>query len=72
MLHEGETPPSITFTEPVLKDGKSFSLLKLNDPFGLPEFWLWNMAKMVAQAPENRGQFSDYGINNPGKIPATS
>jgi hypothetical protein len=28
MVHEGETPPTITFTEPVIEDGKSFSVLR--------------------------------------------
>jgi hypothetical protein len=66
MVHEGETPPSITFTEPVVADGKSHSTLRLTDPLGLPEFWLWNMARAVAQAPENGELFRDYAINNPG------
>jgi hypothetical protein len=64
MVHEGKTPPTITFTEPVIEDGKSYSVLRLRDPFGLPEFWLWNMARVVAQAPENRDLFRDYAINN--------
>lgn len=64
MVHEGETPPTITFTEPVIEDGKSYSVLKLTDPFGFPEFWMWNMARVVAEAPENRELFKDYAINN--------
>jgi hypothetical protein len=64
MVHKGETPPTITFTEPVVKDGKSQSVLKLTDPLSLPKFWLWNMARGVAQAPENRELFKDYAINN--------
>ena len=64
MVHEGETPPTITFTEPVMKDGKSQSVLRLRDPLDLPEFWLWNMARVVTQAPENRDLFRDYAINN--------
>lgn len=64
MVHEGCTPPSITFTEPVVKDGESWSRLTLTDPLGLPEFWLWNIARVVAQAPENRNLFLDYAINN--------
>jgi hypothetical protein len=64
MVHEGETPPTITFTEPVIENGRPLSVLQLRDPLGLPEFWLWNMARVVAQAPENRDLFRDYAINN--------
>ncbi len=64
MVHEGETPPTITFTEPVVENGKSQSVLRLRDPLGLPEFWLWNMARVVAESPENRPLFKDYAINN--------
>jgi hypothetical protein len=64
MVHEGETPLTINFTEPVVKDGKSYSVLRLKDPFGIPEMWLWNLARVVAQAPENRELFRDYAINN--------
>ena len=63
MVHEGETPPTITFTEPVIEDGKSYSVLKLTDPLGFPEMWMWNLARVVAQAPENRDLFKDYAIN---------
>jgi len=68
MVHEGETSPAITFTEPVMSDGKSLSVLRLTNPFGLPEFWLWNMARVVVQAPENRDLFRDYAINNPPSV----
>ena len=63
MIHEGETPPTITFTEPIVEGGTSFSVLKLSDPLGFPEFWMWNLARVVAQVPENRGLFEDYPIN---------
>src|SRR4051794_18931535 len=29
MVHEGETPPTITFTEPAVNDGRSQSVLRL-------------------------------------------
>ncbi len=64
MMHEGEISPSITFTEPVARDGKSFSMLRLSDPLGFPEFWMWNLARVVAQSPENDGLFTDYDIKN--------
>jgi hypothetical protein len=64
MVHEGETPPTIAFTEPIIEDDRSQSLLRLRDPLGLPEFWLWNMARVVAQAAENKPLFNDYAINN--------
>ncbi len=63
MIHEGETPPTITFTEPIVDNGKSYSTLKLSDPLGFPEFWMWNLARVVAQAPENCALFDDYSIN---------
>jgi hypothetical protein len=65
MVHEGATPPSITFTEHIIHEGKSRSILRLTDPLGFPEFWMWNMARAVAQAPENRDLFRDYPINAP-------
>jgi hypothetical protein len=65
LIHEGETPPTIYFTEPVIQDGQSHSLLKLTDPLGIPQFWMWNLARVVAQAPENRDFFRDYPINKP-------
>jgi hypothetical protein len=65
LLHEGKTPPSIRFTDPVIKDGKSYSVLELKDPIGIPINFLWNLARAVAQAKENRPLFKDYTINNP-------
>lgn len=65
LLHEGKTPATVRFTEPQIRDGKSYSVVELRDPLGIPIFWLWNLARAVAQAKENRPLFRDYTINNP-------
>jgi hypothetical protein len=62
LLHEGETPQTIVFTKPLVKDGKSYSIPELKDPLGFPESWFWNLARAVAQAPENRELFKDYPV----------
>jgi hypothetical protein len=64
LIHEAETPRTIEFTEAVIENGKSHASLRLTDPLGLPEFWLWNLARAVARAPENADLFRDYSINN--------
>jgi hypothetical protein len=62
MIHEGESP-SIYFTESFEEDGRSYSVMKLNDPLGFPEMWIWNLARAVVQSPENADTCGHYPIN---------
>ncbi len=55
LVHEGEMPESIVFTAPVRGKGKSFNVLRLNDPLGFPEGWVLNLLRSVESAPENNG-----------------
>jgi hypothetical protein len=57
LVHEGEMPSTIVFTPPVFKDGKFYDVLKLQNPLGFPEGWIWNLAKVVTTAPENSEDF---------------
>lgn len=61
-FHESSTP-NVSFTERVFSHGQLQNVLRLNDPIGIPEMWFWNMARVVALAPENRPLFDDYEIN---------
>lgn len=73
LLHEGRLPDNITLTKPVPGDGKPigkspdgspydgklFNRLVLDDVLGFPIGWIWNLIRVVAEAPENRADFSD-------------
>ena len=73
LVHEGELPETIVFTQPVLGhgkpfgrapnglpyDGKLFNKIALNDVMGFPIGWIWNFVRVVAEAPENKGEFPD-------------
>jgi len=57
VVHEGNMPSSIYFTQTTYKDGNSQNVLKLTDPLGFPEGWVSNMAAAVSLAPENEEEF---------------
>ena len=73
LLHEARLPENITLTQPVKGDGKPFGKspdgspydgkllneLVLNDVLGFPIGWIWNLIRVVAQAPENKSEFCD-------------
>jgi len=67
LVHEGKLPETIVFTQPVVGDGspvgrydgKLFNKLALHDVMGFPIGWIWNFVRVVAEAPENKGEFSD-------------
>ncbi len=73
LVHEGQLPIDIVFTQPepgdgmpfgiapggVPYDGKIFNHLVLNDTLGFPVGWIWNLIRVVAEAPENKKDFPD-------------
>jgi hypothetical protein len=58
LIHEAEAK-AIYFTPTEVIDGKTCSVLKLNDPLGFPESWISNLCHVVVTAPENKGEFDD-------------
>ncbi len=73
LVHEGKLPENIEFTHPVPDtkgpfgrspsgepyDGKLFNHIKLNEVLGFPLGWIWNLIRVVAEAPENKHEFLD-------------
>ena len=59
LLHEGEMPRTVRFTDPVIKDGQSYSILQLGDPMGIPVSWIETIATAVWLAPENDDLWPD-------------
>jgi hypothetical protein len=59
LVHEGEMPETIVFTEPVREDGNTFSQVQLRDPFGFPASWIGTLAIAVWLAPENDDLWAD-------------
>lgn len=71
LIHEGKLPTNLTLIQPVLGkgnpmgrnpagkpyDGKLFNKLALNDVTGFPIGWVWNLIRVVAEAPENQSDF---------------
>ena len=57
LIHEGELPDSIVFTPKTLRDGAPYDVITITDPFGMPEGWVLNMARVVMNAPENAPLF---------------
>lgn len=73
LVHEGCLPSDFTLTQPVPGHGKPrgrspdgtpydcklINVLALNDVLGFPVGWVWNLVRVVAEAPENKGEFPD-------------
>lgn len=73
LVHEGSLPETIILTQPIPGDGKPFgkspdgtpydgkllNALALYDVLGFPVGWVWNLVRVVAEAPENKGEFPD-------------
>jgi hypothetical protein len=72
LVHEGSLPPTIKLTQPVIRvdgkpfgrspsgtpyHGKLFNHLALYDVTGFPIGWIWNLIRVVAEAPENADGF---------------
>ena len=58
LVHEADMS-GFFFTPSIIEDGKVLHQLKLTDPFGIPEQWVWNLAEAVATVVENKGMFDD-------------
>ena len=54
LVHQGAMPETVVFTSPALHDGQRYNVLRLTDPLGFPEGWVWNLARAIREAPENR------------------
>lgn len=70
LVHEGQLPSNIELTSPEAGDGKPFggkdgrrhdgrhfNRLALYDVLGFPIGWIWNLVRVVAEAPENTVEF---------------
>jgi len=69
LIHEGATPQTIHFEEPILDNRKIYNTLKLYDPIGFPIGWIWNLARIVINAPENADEFRNVKIQIPIEYP---
>lgn len=73
LVHEGCLPDTMVFTLPEKGDGIPkgkapdgnpydcllMNHLKLEDVTGFPIGWIWNLIRVVAEAPENKNDFED-------------
>jgi hypothetical protein len=53
LLHEGVMPSKVCFSESRMVDGKMVADLHGGVPLTIPDFWVMNLAKAVADAREN-------------------
>jgi hypothetical protein len=74
LIHEATLPNDIELTQPVFDpsvpigrnpDGQPFepglgNHLILEDTLGFPIGWIWNMIRVIVEAPENSDLFRDY------------
>ena len=59
LVHEGEMPESVEFTEPKIEDGTLYNSLHLGTPLGFPAGWIKRLATAVWLAPENDELWQD-------------
>lgn len=69
LIHEGELPQTITFTEPIHKNSSRYNQLTLYDPIGFPYGWIWNLARVSINVPENKEEFFGVSIDLPSEYP---
>ncbi|MEX2306143.1 MAG: hypothetical protein WD738_01025 [Pirellulales bacterium] len=62
LVHEGEMPETIVFTEPAFKDGVIHHTLHLGSPLGFPAGWIEHLATAVWLAPENDELWQDEAV----------
>ncbi len=74
LMHEGSLPSDMYLTQPVFEphspfgqnpDGQPydtgiFNHLILEETLGFPIGWIWNMIRVIVEAPENSELFRDY------------
>lgn len=59
LVHEGEMPETIAFSEPRDVDGIKYSVLKLERQLGFPIDWVESLATAIWLAPENDDMWQD-------------
>lgn len=59
LVHEGEMPETISFTETREENGKKYCVLKLENPLGFPIDWVQSLATAIWLAPENDDLWKD-------------
>lgn len=59
LVHEGAMPETISFTETHAEHGKTYSVLKLENPLGFPINWVQTLATAIWLAPENDDLWQD-------------
>jgi len=73
LVHEGSLPRNFRLAKPVPGpgipfgmspnrrpyDGQLMNQLELDDVLGFPIGWIWNLIRVVAEAPENKSEFPD-------------
>ena len=59
LLHEGEMPKEIVFTQPEIEEGHVYNVVHLSTPLGFPEGWIESLASAVWLAPENDDLWPD-------------
>ena len=59
LLHEGNMPEDIVFTDSVVEDGAVSNTLHLGTPLGFPDGWIERLATAVWLAPENDDLWDD-------------
>jgi hypothetical protein len=57
LVHEGELPKNVIFTESKRDNEKVSGTLKVDEPYGIPEHWIFHLEKVIKEAPENRDLF---------------
>jgi hypothetical protein len=53
LIHEGAMPTEVVFSEAREENGQLIGQIRCGDPLMIPDFWVLNLAKAVADAPEN-------------------
>ena len=74
LIHEGSLPANIELTVPEVEetgpigrnpegepyDTTIFNRLSVYDTLGFPLGWVWNLIRVIVEAPENKEEFEDY------------
>lgn len=69
LLHEAVMPSNVSFSATKLVNGKPVAELHVGTPMKLPDFWVWNLAIAVADAPENAAECKNLFPHKTPKTP---
>lgn len=64
LLHEAVMPSDVRLSESRMVDGKLVADLRGGSPLTIPDFWVLNLAKAVAEAPENAASCAGIVVNH--------